>query len=380
MTKRVVLVVSILTHYRVAFHEQVRALLAREDITYDLIVGTPLPHEAAKGDTVSLPWAIEAPNTSIHGLLWQPVLSHVSDADLVIFTQENRLLLNYILQIKRLLKVSNQRLAYFGHGRNFQARNRSSLAERWKRVWSTKVDWWFAYTDDTRDHLISVGYPEHRITVFNNAVDTSALRQCAESLTSSEITELRDQFGITGDNIAIFVGGLYAEKRLKFLVEAADHVRRVVPDFMLIVVGGGEDRESLEELARSRAWLILAGPRFGAEKAALMGMAKLFLMPGLLGLAVLDAGVMGLPVITTRYPWHSPEIAYLRNDETGVIVDDWEDPAAYASVVTSLLGDNARRENMSKQARAHVSSFTIEAMAERFAQGVEEALMAPKRF
>ena len=54
-----------------------------------------------------------------------------------------------------------------------------------------------------------------------------------------------------------------------------------------------------------------------------MRMSKLFLMPGLLGLAVLDAEVMGLPVVTTRYPWHSPEIAYLRDGETGVIVDAW---------------------------------------------------------
>jgi glycosyltransferase involved in cell wall biosynthesis len=363
----VLFVTAILTHYRESFHVLVRDMLAERGIDYRLVQGTPLPHEAAKADTIQLDWSTTIPSRGIgpggRALLWQPALRLMRGADLVVVTQENRLLLNYVMQV--MPRWLRPRIGFWGHGRNFQARDPRSRAERWKRFWATRCDWWF-------------GFPEERITVFNNAVDTGALQRAAAALDPAETAALRSRLEIVGDTVAIFVGGLYPDKRLDFLVAAGDRVRAQLPDFTLIVVGGGEDREKLDGLAASRPWLIVAGPRFGAEKAALMQMARLFLMPGLLGLAVLDAGVMGLPVVTTRYPWHSPEIAYLRDGETGVIVDAWENAGAYADAVIALLGDEAKRGAMAAAARRHAGGFTIEAMAARFAEGVAAAVATPK--
>ncbi len=377
----VLFVTAILTHYREAFHVLVRDILAERGIEYRLVQGTPLPHEAAKADTIQLDWSTTIPSRGIgpggRALLWQPALRLMRDADLVVVTQENRLLFNYVLQI--MPRWLRPRVGFWGHGRNFQARDPRSRAERWKRFWATRCDWWFAYTEESARHVRSLGFPDECITVFNNAVDTGALRRAAAALDAADSAALRDRLGIVGDTVAIFVGGLYPDKRIDFLVAAGDRVRARLPKFMLIVVGGGEDRAKLDALAASRPWLIVAGPRFGAEKAALMQMARLFLMPGLLGLAVLDAGVMGLPVVTTLYPWHSPEIAYLRDGETGVVVPDWTSEDAYAAAVTALLLDEDRRAAMAAAARAHAAGFTIEAMARRFADGVAAALAMPRR-
>ncbi|QNE32442.1 glycosyltransferase family 4 protein [Sphingomonas sp. NBWT7] len=373
-------VTRILTHYRIPFHEQVREALDANGIDYRLIHGQPDSSEAAKGDLATLPWAQSVENRPIMDrgkLVWQPVWHEAMASNLVVLGQENQLLVNYPLQL--FPPRMRPRLALWGHGRNFQARNPKSRAEQWKRFWATRCDWWFAYTDESRRHVESLGFPPERITVFNNAVDTGGLQRLAAVVHKAEIAELRARLGIHGDTVAIFVGGLYPEKRLDFLVAAADLVRGQIPNFTLVVVGGGVDNAKLEALATTRPWLIVAGPRFGREKAALMQMAKLFLMPGLLGLAVLDAGVMGLPVVTTSYPWHSPEIAYLRDGETGVIVEPWEDAEAYATAVVALLTNEAARSAMSSSARRYAGAFTIEAMAERFAAGIAAALAAPKR-
>lgn len=368
-------VTRILTHYRVPFHEIVRDLLGRDGVRYRLIYGLPDSSEAAKGDLAQIDWAEQAHQTPLLGrekLVWQHVVRRVWKDDLVVLGQENQLLVNYLFQSLR--HFGGPKLALFGHGRNFQARNPASQAERWKAYWATRCDWWFAYTEETRCHIEALGFPGDRITVFNNSVDTRALRDDLAAVDDATKIALRAQAGLQGKNIGVFVGGLYDEKRIKFLVAASDIVRARVPDFELLVIGGGVDLNMLLGLAAERPWIKAVGPQFGTRKAGMMSLAKLFLMPGLLGLAVLDAGVAGLPVVTTAYPWHSPEIAYLSDGENGLIVKDWLSEREYAEAVVSLLEDEAARTKMGETALVMVNGRTIEDMAARFAEGIKKAL------
>lgn len=373
---KVVFRAEVLTHYRESFHELVRAKLAEHGVDYILKVGRPRGAEAAKGDTIKLPWA--APMRSVgfgprQRLLWQSGLSDIR-ADLVIVGQENRIISNYPLQALR--SILPTRVAFFGHGRNFQAEDTNSLAERWKRFWLGKVDWWFAYTQQTKIHLIQQGFPADRITVFENAVDTSQLVKQRDAVSPERLLRLRSELGIAGQNVGIFVGGLYGEKRLGFLIEAARAIKERLPDFHLLIVGGGPELESLKAQVKDLHWVHVTGPRFGAEKVMFMKLARVFLMPGLVGLAILDAAALGLPTLTTAYPFHSPEVAYLENRVNGLMVDDWENPSAYADQVVGLLGDEETLSRMRAQATKLAQHYTIENMAERFAQGVLKALSA----
>lgn len=370
--KRVSYIFPTSHHYRLPFHERLRALLAGHGIDYRVVYSDPDAVNRAKRDTVDIAWGIKVPTRRIGPLLYQHGLREALRSDLVIIQQENKLLLNYLCNLASM--AGRMRVAYFGHGRNFQARDPNSRAERFKRFWATRADWWFGYTDATRRHVESLGFPPERITVFQNAVDTGALIAEAEALSNEEVDAVAAAAGIRGGRVAIFVGGLYPDKRLDFLIEAAEQVRARIPDFELVIVGGGVELDRLVGLAASRPWLIVAGPRFGREKVALMRRASLFLMPGLVGLAVLDAAALGLPVVTTAWPWHSPEIAYLENGRNGVIVDAWEDVSAYADAVATLMLDDRARARLAEGARETGREFTVKAMAERFAAGVLAAL------
>jgi len=373
---RVVFVSAILTHYRRSFHEQVREKLARHGCRYDLVYSHPFGAEAKKGDTIELDWAHRVPAHAFGNgerILLQLPLQHIAGAKLVVIGQENRLLLNYLLQTTP--HQLRPKIAFWGHGRNFQSRSPNGKAERWKRFWATRVDWWFAYTDETRRHIESLGFPPERITVFNNAVDTSEARALIKVVTPARLAERRRELGINSQHVGVFVGGLYPDKRLTFLVEAADHIRVRVPDFTLIVAGGGEQLTLMKELASSRPWVKVLGPRFGADKVELMLLGHLFLMPGLVGLAVVDAGAAGLPTVTTAFPYHSPEIAYIENGVNGMIVSDWEDPKAYADAVTDVLENPFRLNAMRASAEQMAQALTIEAMADGFVEGVLKALV-----
>jgi glycosyltransferase involved in cell wall biosynthesis len=359
-------------HYRSAFNERLREKLLEHGIEYTVIYSDLGKKQRFKNDTVEIGWGKKVPMTRILGLEYQHALRATLNCDLVIVQQENKLLLNYFLQLLSLLHV--KRVAFFGHGRNFQSRNPNGRGERSKRFWATRVDWWFGYTDETRRHIESLGFPPERITVFNNAVDTSEVRAMITAVTPERLAERKAELGITGQHVGVLVGSLYPDRRLPFLIDAADHIRARVPDFELIVAGGGEQLPLMQELAATRPWIKVLGPRFGTDKVELMLIGQLFLMPGLVGLAVVDAGAARLPTITTAFPYHSPEIAYVEHGVNGVVVQDWENPQTYADTVVDLFADSARLTAMRAAAERMAEGLTIEAMAERFKDGVQRAL------
>ncbi len=362
-------------HYRMPFNERLRAILAERGVDYVVIYSDLGKKNRFKNDTVEIPWGEKVALTRTPlGLEYQHALRSALRCNLVIMQQENRLALNYLLHAFSALRCT--RIAFFGHGRNFQSRKPDSVGERMKRFWATKVDWWFGYTEETKRHVAALGFPPERITVFNNAVDTSEVRQQVAATSTERLAALRTELGLVGNNIGVLVGSLYPDRRLAFLVDAADRIRARVTDFELVIVGGGPDLPLVQELAATRQWIKVTGPRFGAEKVELMLLGKLFLMPGLVGLAVVDAGAAGLPTVTTAFPYHSPEIAYVEHDVNGVIVVDWENPAAYADAVASLLENPARLAAMQAAAHRMAEGLTIEAMAQRFADGVMQALAA----
>lgn len=366
----------VLSHYRVRFHALVREDLARDGIDYRLTYSDPTGADAQKSDTGELPWAKKVPvrSFSVHGqrLYWQPAWKAARDADLVVIGQENKLLFNYWLMLRRL--VGGPRLAFFGHGKNYQSGHPNGARERLKRLTAKRVHWWFAYTPGVADLLAGYGFPRERITVNYNAIDSHALRADLDAVTASDIAAAKRALGIESDNIGIYVGGMYVEKRLDFLVEAARLIRQRVPDFHLLLVGGGSHRQIAEDAARNHSFIHAIGPRFGHEKAVLLKASKLFLMPGLVGLAILDSFAAGCPLVTTDVPFHSPEIDYLRDGENGVIVKNADDPSAYAAAVAALLLDETHRGRLAQAARTCADAYTIERMAKSVADGIRLAL------
>lgn len=372
--KRVAIVQRRLTHYREPLFDALRSELAARGIELELLVGHGTLAEEKKNDAGKLFWARSIPTHYLAGgrLCWQPIGRHASGADLVIVTQENKLLQNYLLMVlPRRFK-----LAFWGHGGNLQSSRPDGMRERFKRWTTRQVDWWFAYTDMSAALVDAAGFPETRITVLNNAVDTSELRRQHQSVGQEEKEALRASLGIGDGPVGIFVGSLYADKRLDFLFAVAERIRRTVPDFQLLVVGDGPQRDMVRAWCEARAWASWAGARFGRDKAACLKLADIMLNPGLVGLGILDAFACGIPMLTTDCALHSPEIAYLENGVNGVMTTD--DLDAYVQACVGLLGNPDRLGALREGCAASAGEYTVEHMAQRFADGVERCLETPR--
>lgn len=369
-SRRVVIVQRRLTHYRAPLFELLRNILGDVGIRLDLLVGEVRVNEKLKNDTGTIPWAIHVPTRYYFGerLCWQPIQPWLTGADLVVVTQENAMLANHFLILQR----RKFKLAFWGHGANLQSNNPNGLKERFKRWTTNRVDWWFAYTQMSADLVTAAGFPGTRITVLNNAVDTSELALQRKSITAQETQALRESLGFGAGPVGAFVGSLYADKRLDFLFMSAEAIRCVMPDFHFLIVGDGPERDEVQAWCAANPWARWVGARFDREKAAYLSVAQVMLNPGLVGLGILDAFVCGVPMVTTDCGIHSPEIAYLKNGINGVMTAD--DLDAYVAASVRLLRNAQSLDNLRAGCVASMRQYTMENMARRFANGIEAAL------
>ena len=376
--KKVVVVQTTLRQYRVPFYERLRAHLLERDVRLVVGHGEPDSREKTKGDATTLDWAVRIPTRYVHvgprSLVLQSPGRLLDDAALVIVEQASRNLLNHILFLQNAL--GRRHLAFWGHGRNLQQHNVSRFGEFVKRTMTTRVHWWFAYNDLSARIVRDLGYPGSRITVVSNAIDTTALVEQRNALTEGDVRRVRDEVGIRGDSVCVFVGSLYRGKLLPFLVDACDLIKARVPGFELVVIGGGPELPWLREVASVRPWLHAVGPKFDEQKARYFADAKLVLIPGSVGLGIMDAFAIRAPLVTTDVPGHGPEIEYLDSGVNGILVHDHEDPATYARVVSELLKNERERARLVQGCIEAAEHYTIDNMSHRFAEGIVQALHA----
>lgn len=361
-----------LTHYRVPFFECLREELAARGMRMQLVHGEPTAAELDKNDSGELPWARRVPTRYwLDGrLCWLGQGVFLRNADLVVLTPENKMLSNLPVQY-----FSRQpRVALWGHGANLQG-NPHSLRERFKRVVARRADWWFGYTDMSRPLIERSGFPLARTTILQNAVDTSTMAAQRAAVSPAAVAALRERLGLGNARVGIFLGSLYAEKRIEFLLECAIEIRQRVPDFSLVVVGAGPQQGLVEAFCERHAWARYLGICKGLDKVEVLALARVMLNPGLVGLGILDSFVGDVPMVTTDCGVHSPEIAYLQHDVNGLMTEDERND--FVDAACRVLEEDALHARLLDGCREAAGRYTIANMARNFADGIEQCLAMP---
>jgi glycosyltransferase involved in cell wall biosynthesis len=161
------------------------------------------------------------------------------------------------------------------------------------------------------------------------------------------------------------------------MIEAADRIHGTLPAFRLVVIGDGPSADEIREAMTTRPWLKWLGVRKGREKAAWFGVADVVINPGAVGLHVLDSFCSGTPMITTAESRHGPEVAYLKDSVNGLVVQGG--PDRYADRVIALFRDSAELNTIKQAALDDAKHYTLNIMAERFADGIARCVAIPKK-
>lgn len=368
--KQVTIIQRVLPHYRIPFFRLTAERLKIEGISLGLIYGQEFPDTVPKTVPIDDKWAHMINNRYIKllsfELVWQPCLRYLVESDLIIFEQANRLLINYLLIFNR---TKYKKIAYWGHGKNMQTGGRKTFPERLKKILSSQVSWWFAYTELSARIIADAGFPMEKISVVQNSIDTIKLSEEISSISESDVKNLKAKMNITSENICVYCSGMYDNKRLDFLIDSCIKIRKFVPDFTMIFIGEGPDQYKVEKATGQNNWLYYVGPKYGRDRVPFFLMSKALLMPGMVGLTIIDSFVAGLPIFTTDIPIHSPEIDYLKNGINGVTTPFSSE--SYVDAVVNFLKSRKIQNKLRSGCYVAAEKYTINHMVDNFIAGIK---------
>lgn len=210
-----------------------------------------------------------------------------------------------------------------------------------------------------RDWRLSPG----RLRVLHPGVDTRRF------VPAPRDAEMRARLGWANRRVVLTVGRLQRRKGHDHLIRALPAIRKHVPDVLYAIVGDGEERTALEELAR-REGVADAVQFLGELDDAMLvrcyQQCDLFVLPNRavdgdiegFGIVLLEAQACGKPVVAGG---SGGTAETMRVGETGEIAD-CSTVEPLVETLSGLLVDSERRNRMGEAGRAWV--------VERFDWGV----------
>lgn len=193
------------------------------------------------------------------------------------------------------------------------------------------------------------------IDVIPNGVDLDAFRPGA-----GHRGEIRAELGVDGGLMALFVGGDWKRKGLRYVIEALPGA----PGWSLVVVGEG-DRRRFEALAASLGVgdrVHFAGRR--ADPAPIYMAADAFVFPSAyeaFPLAVLEAAASGLPLLVVR---GNGTEELVRDDLNGYFVE--RDGGSIARCLAQLGKSPELRSRLGAGARRSVEDHSWENVVDAY--------------
>lgn len=367
---RVIFVQRMIPNYRVPFFICLRERLKELGIDFYVSTGESLPKDYLKDSVEKHPWIIKHKNHYIYKQVHFHSIQRLQSCDLVIVMQENSHLINYLLLLRRYT-LGRPLVAFFGHGKNLNIEGKK-IREYFKRKVSLLPDWWFAYTALAERVVIANGYPKENITVANNAIDDTEIKQECAKQTEEKRILLKEEIGINKNSkVALFCGRLMHNK-VSFLIEALESIREKDDEFEAIIIGAGALEEKIRLVSSEYHWLHYEGPVYGSDRAKYFCISDVFLMPGMVGLAILDAFAAKLPIITTDCGLHGPEIDYLEEGVNGFMTSNSVKP--FVAKVCELLRNDQMLAEMKANAERSSEKYSITKMADNFVMGIQQAL------
>lgn len=209
--------------------------------------------------------------------------------------------------------------------------------------------------------------PEGRLAVLHPGVDSTRFHPAEPD------ADLRAGFGWSDRPVLLTVGRLQQRKGHDMMIRALPTIRTHVPEVIYSIVGDGERRSELQQLARElnvTDHVQFLGQLHDDDMIHAYQQCDLFALPNRevagdfegFGMVLLEAQACGQPVLAGD---SGGTAETMQTDQTGVIVDCTQpDPLAHA--VIELLNDPERRQQMGAAARQWiVDHFDWSALAEQ---------------
>jgi 1,2-diacylglycerol 3-alpha-glucosyltransferase len=242
------------------------------------------------------------------------------------------------------------------------------IIDRWLGVFIQQCHHIIVPSESIRQILADLYGLREQVTVIPTGIDLGPY-------TTAVGEPIRQKHGWGNDRILISVGRLAKEKNWHALLAAAADVMQSEPDVRLVILGEGEERESLEEQAQELGVadrLELPGMVPFAQIPAYLKAADLFCFASTTetqGLVTLEAMAAGLPIAAFAATGTSDVVV---DGENGLLTD--EDPQALAQAIQRILTDDSLRQKLQEGAEQTAERYEIGRQAQRLTAVYEQAI------
>jgi glycosyltransferase involved in cell wall biosynthesis len=245
----------------------------------------------------------------------------------------------------------------WGHGYSV----RDTKWSRGLRNWlGRKADAVVLYNHQARERMIDEGFDADKVFVALNALDQGPIQAARDKWLADAdgLMAFRREHGLDRGPVVLFVSRLYEQNRMDLLLHAQARLAESHPDLVVAIVGDGDQREHLEQLAARLGIadrVVMPGAIYGEEQLAPWFLsARAFCYPSFMGLSVLHAFGFGLPVVTDQdMSAHGPEARAIEHGVNGLLVDLGE-PGSLAGALGRLVDDPELAGRMGEAGRRMV--------------------------
>jgi len=241
-----------------------------------------------------------------------------------------------------------------------------------RKIFSCWGDRTIAISKEVKEHLMKdFQIDERKISLIHNGLDLE------QFVVPDEVTKekKRKESQLNKKPVIGIIARLSEVKGHDVLIKAMKKVVEKFPQSILLIIGEGKSKEALlkasQKLNLSEHVLFLPIVNKTAEMLCLF---DLFVMPSLqegLGLSVMEAQAMGLPVVASRVGG-IPSL--IEDGKTGFLVKPG-DSEELAQAIIACLNDPLKAKNVGQNARRFIEQeFSAEQMVRETIQAYEAVL------
>ena len=287
-------------------------------------------------------------------------------------------------------KLLGSKIILWGHGYDHKSGGfhpDRSFKDRLGLFLMKRVDAVIFYGDNARQ--IMSGYVDkEKLFVAFNCLNTNDLSKIRHRLEMEGSAQVKKRLGFTHQYNLIYIGRLLKTKKPHLLIEMLKQLQGKYGGRLGIhFVGDGEEMASLKESVRANELeedVIFHGAIYDdVLNGEMLYASDLMIMPGYVGLSVNHALNFDCPVMTFKQkengPFHSPEIEYLVDGQTGFIVEE-HSAEALAKTVDQYLSDEQLTAHMQVKIREMIEkTCSLENFIKGFAEARDYVLKSSKK-
>jgi len=232
-----------------------------------------------------------------------------------------------------------------------------------------------AVSDAVANRMRVLGLSPARIKTIPNGLPVEAFEGCPQL--ASPLCD--DDRKVGGKKVIGMVARLDLQKGFEYLLRAIRDLRKMFPGIVLVIVGEGPDRKTIEGMVQEyglQANVVLAGQR--NDMPGVYAAMDIFVLPSLnegLPMTLLEAMASSKPVVATRVGAIPSVIA---DGENGFLVGP-RDSAGLKNAISRLLANPDMGRRLGVHAHDWVKEhYTAAAMAQKYRELYEEVLEGRK--